>query len=92
MRRGVISLGKVQCDSCQRIIPYAERYLVIEEEDGVEVESGKKSYYCVDCCLKKGYAEYRNEKGETVLTFFPGESKLQEPDDEKTSEQAGDNE
>jgi len=48
---------------------------MVDEEDGVEVESGEKSRYCVDCCLEKGYAEYREEKGERVLTFFPSESK-----------------
>jgi hypothetical protein len=25
----------------------------------------------VDCSLKKGYAHYKEEKGERVLTFFP---------------------
>jgi len=71
MRRGCISLGNVQCDDCHRVIPYLERYLVIDEEDGVEVEEGETSRYCVDCCLKKGYAHYREEKGEQILTFFP---------------------
>ena len=71
MRQGCISLGKDQCDGCNNVIPYAERYLVVDEENGVEVESGQKSHYCLDCCLKKGYAEYREEKGERVLTFFP---------------------
>lgn len=73
MRQGCISLGKVQCDMCHRIIPHADRYLVVDEEDGVEVEKGKKSYYCLDCCLEKGYAAYREEKTERVLTFFPSE-------------------
>jgi len=71
MRRGCISLGEVQCDGCQRIIPYPERYLAIEEKDGVEDEEGETARYCVDCCLKKGYASYKIEKGETILTFFP---------------------
>ena len=73
MRQGCISLGRIQCDNCKRIIPHSERYLAVDEEDGVEVESGKKSYYCVECCQEKGYAEYREEKKEQVLTFFPGE-------------------
>ena len=73
MRQGCISLGKVQCDNCQRLIPHSERYLAVDEEDGVEVEKGKTSYYCLDCCLAKGYAEYREEKGERVLTFFSSE-------------------
>ncbi len=74
MRQGCISLGNVQCDNCGVVIPYAERYLVINEEDGVETESGKICCYCLNCSLKKGYAEYREEKGEQVLTFFPSES------------------
>ena len=71
MRRGCISLGNIQCDDCHRVIPYLERYLVIDEKDGVEAEEGETSRYCVDCCLKKGYARYRMEKGEQILTFFP---------------------
>ncbi len=71
MRQGCISLGEVKCDGCQCVIPYPERYLVIEEKDGVEVEKGETARYCVDCCLEKGYAHYKIEKGETVLTFFP---------------------
>lgn len=71
MRRGCISLGEVSCDDCHHVILYPERYLAIDEEDGVEVEKGKTSRYCVDCCLKKGYAHYKVEKGETILTFFP---------------------
>ena len=74
MRQGCISLGNVNCDSCGIVIPYGERYLVINEEDGVENESGKICYYCLNCSLKKGYAEYREEKGEQMLTFFPSES------------------
>lgn len=71
MRRGCISLGDVQCDDCHRIIPHSERYLATDEEDGVEVEKGKTSRCCLNCCLKKGYAHYRDEKGEQILTFFP---------------------
>jgi len=52
-------------------MPYSERYLAIDEEDGVEVEKGKTSRYCLNCCLKKGYAHYRDEKGEQILTSFP---------------------
>ena len=74
MRRGCISLGEVRCDDCQRLISYLERYLAIDEEDGVEVEKGKTACYCVECCLKKGYARYKEEKGEQTLTFFPAES------------------
>ena len=65
MRQGCISLGGVQCSDCQRIIVHSERYLVIEETEGVILR------LCVDCCLKKGYARYKEEKkGERVLTFF----------------------
>ncbi len=71
MRQGCISLGEIQCDDCHSIIPFTERYLAIDEEDGVEVEKGKTSHYCINCCLKKGYAEYREEKGKKTLTFFP---------------------
>jgi len=63
MRRGCISLGDVRCDECHRIIPHAECYLVIEEE-------GEELRLCVDCSLKKGYAHYKVEKGEKILTFF----------------------
>ncbi len=70
MRRGCISLGNVRCDECHRAIAYPERYLAVDEKDGVEVEEGETSHYCVDCCLKKGYARYITEKGEEVLTFF----------------------
>jgi len=71
MRRGCISLGEVSCDSCKRVILYPERYLAVDEEDGVEVDRGQTARYCVDCCLKKGYAHYKMEKGEKILTFFP---------------------
>ncbi len=65
MRQGCISLGEVQCDDCHRIIPHSERYLIIEETEGVILR------LCADCCLKKGYAGYKEEKkGEKVLTFF----------------------
>ena len=70
MRRGCISLGQVTCDGCKRIIPYPERYLAIDEEGGVEVEQGETSRYCVECALNKGYAHYKRERGEEILTFF----------------------
>ena len=71
MRRGCISLGEVNCDQCHCVIPYPERYLAIDEKDGVEVDKGETAHYCVDCCLKKGYAHHKMEKGEEILTFFP---------------------
>jgi len=70
MRRGCISLGEVKCDECQRMIPYPERYLLINEKNGVADEEGETKRYCVECCLEKGYAHYKMEKGDKVLTFF----------------------
>ena len=67
MRRGCTSLGDVQCDECHRIMPYPERYLVIDQDDGTVLR------LCVDCCLSKGYARYTEEKGQQILTFFVGE-------------------
>ncbi len=66
MRRGCISLGETKCDDCQRVIPYPERYLIVEETGDVVLR------LCVDCCLNKGYAGYKQDKGEQVLTFFVG--------------------
>jgi hypothetical protein len=65
VRRGCVSLGDVQCRECHRLIPYPERYLLIDEAGGTIL------YLCVDCCLSKGYARYTQEKGQQVLTFFP---------------------
>ncbi len=73
MRRGCISFGEIQCDKCHRTIQYSERYLAIDEENGVEVEQGKTAHYCVACALQKGYAYEREEKGEKTLSFFPKE-------------------
>lgn len=71
MRRGCVSLGNVQCDECRRMIPHAERYVAVEEDNGVEAETGKTALYCVACSLKKGYAYYREDRGEKKLTIFP---------------------
>ena len=62
MRYGCISLGNVKCDDCDRVIPYPERYLVVEEKKG-----GAKRL-CGDCCLKRGYAKL--DKGEKSITFI----------------------
>jgi hypothetical protein len=70
MRRGCISLGEVYCDECKRNIAYPERYLAVEEKDGEEDLGGELRRYCVECALTKGYAHYKVEKGEQVLTFF----------------------
>ena len=64
VRQGCISLGQVRCDDCHRIIPYPERYLAIDEAEGTTVR------LCIDCALKRGYARYKVEKGEQVLTFL----------------------
>lgn len=71
MRQGCISLGETKCDKCHCTIPHSERYLAIDEEDGVEVEKGKIAHYCVECALQKGYAYYKEEKNGRILTFFP---------------------
>ena len=71
MRQGCISIGNVECDGCHNMIPYSGRYVLVDEEDGEESETGARCKYCVTCSLDKGYAEYREEKGESILTFFP---------------------
>jgi sulfur relay (sulfurtransferase) complex TusBCD TusD component (DsrE family) len=71
MRLGCIAIGEIRCDGCNRLIKHPERYLAIYDEEGVESEQGKTLRYCVDCCLGRGYAHYRMEKGEQILTFFP---------------------
>ncbi len=71
MRRGCISLGEINCDKCNRAIEHSERYLAIEEEAGVEADTGKTARYCMECAVKKGYASYRAEKNEKILTIFP---------------------
>jgi hypothetical protein len=70
MRRGCVSLGEIKCDGCQKPIPYPDRYLAIDEKDGKEDDEGETRRYCIACCLKKGYAQYKEEKGEKILTFF----------------------
>ncbi len=70
MRRGCISLGDVKCDICQHLIQAYERYLVVEETDGVESDTGETKNYCVECASKKGYGKIKEEKGEKSLTFF----------------------
>ena len=76
MRRGCIAVQEVHCDECGRSIKHPERYLVMDAEDVPAKErkkgEGKKKVlrYCVDCSLKRGYATYRLEKGEKVLTFL----------------------
>ncbi|MFC1953105.1 hypothetical protein ACFLWR_03135 [Chloroflexota bacterium] len=71
MRRGCISLGEIQCNECQRTIPHSERFLAVEEDNGVEADSGKTVQYCMECSVNKGYAYYKETKDEKVLTIFP---------------------
>jgi hypothetical protein len=71
MRRGCISLGEMECDNCHRTIRHSERYLAVEEKDGQEADQGDTKRYCVECSVKKGYASYRQEKDEKILTVFP---------------------
>ena len=80
MRRGSISLGEIMCDVCERKIPYPERYLAIDEKDGVEVEKGETVRYCTECAINKGYAHYKEIKGKMVLTFFTEPAISQEQD------------
>jgi hypothetical protein len=70
MRRGCVSLGEIKCDSCQKPITYPDRYLAIDEKNGKEDEEGDLKRYCIECAMKKGYAHYKEEKGEKILTFF----------------------
>jgi hypothetical protein len=76
VRRGCISQGTIQCDSCHQTIPYAQRYLSVEEKDKAENEGGEAKHYCVECSFKKGYVEYREEKGKKIATFFTEGKKL----------------
>ncbi len=71
MRRGCISLGEVECSRCHRIVAHSERYLVVDETDGVEDEKGNAVNYCVDCAQKKGYVTVTEEKEEKIISFFP---------------------
>jgi len=83
LRIGSISQGKMKCDSCGQAIRYAERYLIVKEKDGAEdEENGTARHYCVKCARDKGYAEYRNEKGEHILTFFQKAAQLLAPSTE----------
>lgn len=71
MRIGSISQGKTICDDCGKVVPYAGRYIIVKETDGVEDEAaGQPRYYCVKCATEKGYAHYRAEKNEGITTFF----------------------
>lgn len=64
MHRGCIAVGEIRCDGCQRLIGHGQQYLLREDEEGNVVR------LCTECCLAKGYANYKHEKGEQVLTFL----------------------
>ncbi len=88
MRRGCVSLGEIRCDSCKKVVPTAERYMITDEFTD---ENGKKTTvrYCVNCCVEKGLIGYRQEKDEKVLTFFPPDERpdtAPRPKDEETGE------
>ena len=70
MNRGCVSVGEIKCDSCHSLIEPGQRYLLMEEEKEGGGD-GKKSRFCVECCLAKSYAAHVKEKGEEILTFFP---------------------
>jgi len=42
MRRGCISQGNIKCDSCGQIVPYAGRYMTVEETDGQKLPRAEK--------------------------------------------------
>ncbi len=67
MRRGCIAVGKVVCDSCQRVLKYGERYLLVEQE------GDQKQRLCIDCCQSRGYVSRRTEKETEILTFLSTE-------------------
>ena len=48
------------------------------EKAGIEADKGSTVRYCTQCALKKGYAHYKEMKGEMVLTFFPESDVSQE--------------
>ena len=68
MRRGCIAISELKCDGCKQVIEYGNRYLVLEND------TGKILHFCISCCLSKGYATKKREKGKEVLTFLSSES------------------
>jgi len=64
MRRGLMATGQLRCKDCKRVIEHGERYLLDDDD-------GKEKRYCIDCCLKKGFAVSMKEKGDEYITFFP---------------------
>lgn len=64
MNRGCVAVSETKCDNCKRIIEHGRQYLLIEDD------KGNLKHFCTDCCLAKGYARYKTEKGERVITFL----------------------
>jgi len=69
MRIGCITGNEISCDGCGRGMKHPERYLGL-----IDDATGEMQRYCTRCALDKGYAEYRREKGEDILSFFSEES------------------
>jgi len=74
VRVGNISQGKTLCDGCKKAVPYAERYLIVQEKKGKESDDpgAEARHYCVQCATQKGYVDTRIEKGDKITTFFKG--------------------
>jgi len=64
MNRGCVAVSETKCDNCESIIEHGQQYLLIEDD------KGNLEHFCTDCCLAKGYARYKTEKGERVVTFL----------------------
>jgi hypothetical protein len=69
MRRGCVAIGEFICSECGKTIEQGQRYLILQED-----EQDEKQRWCVECCLKSGYAVSAVEKGEEILTFFTSET------------------
>ena len=69
MRIGCITGNEIICDGCGRSLKHPDRYLGLINDETKEMER-----LCTQCALDKGYAEYRKEKGEEILSFFTEES------------------
>lgn len=69
MRIGCITGNAIKCDGCGRGLKHPERYLCLDDEG-----TGEYQRLCAQCALDQGYAEYRKEKGEEILSFFTDES------------------
>ena len=63
--------GVAMENATREVLEIADYVTKSNEEDGVEVEVGKTTYYCLECALQKGYAFSKEEKGERIITFFP---------------------